>query len=185
MRKIFLFLSLVLLLSYYVMALGVVSDYLINDTLILVDGSHRLYEVRVQNQAEGEARVKITYDTDFIEVLNYKDEYKIPPKKDQAILFNVSAPPGLKVEQEYIVGYTVHQTGGGGPGVPVLIKIAKNFKVKIIKSKDKFYLSNYYSYVPQVIIILIVIVSIFKRDVIIKKIRKSRQKNRKIIKRKH
>ncbi len=104
--------------------------------------------------------------------------------KNYEVIFNVTTE-NAKVNKEYTGSYTVHQLSGSGEGVPILIKIAKNFKLKVVKDPNKFYIDDYYKYIPRIIITLIIILFLFKKDWIKNKIFKNMSKKRKIIKWKH
>ena len=190
MKVLFLTIFILILLICNVNALGVVSDFLEDDTLELIKGTSKLFNIRIQNPDQQEIIIKLTYDENILKVINYQDEYKIPPKTNYQIEFNVSPPKNAKLNQIYTVGYTIHQLSGSGPGLPILLKIAKNFKLKIIKNPNKFYISDYYKYIPNIAIILVVILFLIRKelqpklDKLRKKFRKNKIKNRKIIKRK-
>ena len=118
-------------------AISVASDYLVNGTLELAEGASKIYGIRLQNPTDSEANVKLDYDRDIMQVIDYKEVYTLPPKTTgYGIFFNVTAPnkPGL-----YIVGYTVSEvepaTGSGG--VPIRLKISKNIKLKVIEGASK------------------------------------------------
>ena len=172
--------------SLNVNALSVVSDYLENDTLLLVDGTSKLYSIRLQNPSSEAINLQLTYDDTTAKVIDYEEIYTVPPKTNKAIFFNISTPPDSKPDDTYIVSYTVHQLSGSGPSLPILLKINKNFKLKITKDPNKFYISDYYPYIPNVVIILIIILFLFRKKFMKKGTSKKKTKkiikNRKIIK---
>ena len=185
MKILVLTIFILIALVYNVNALAVASDFLENDTIVLIEGASRLYGIRIQNPSQQEIRVKLTYDEAILKVIDYQDEYIIPPETNYPVLFNVSTPKNAKPNQIYTVSYTIHQLAGSGSGLPILIKIAKNFKLKITKDPNKFYISDYYPYIPNVVIILIIIFVLFRKDWIRKKFMKketSKKKTKKIIK---
>lgn len=175
MRAVIFILFMAIILSLNVNALAVVSDYLENDTLLLVDGTSKLYSIRLQNPSSEKINLQLTYDNTTAKIIDYKEIYTIPPKTNKPILFNISAPKA-KPSDTYTVSYTVHQLPGTGPGVPILLKINKNFKVKIIKDPNKFYISDYYQYTPYAIIILIIILFLLKKGFIKKKLIRKKSK---------
>lgn len=163
--KILVLIPLILIaLTYNVNALAVASDYLENDTLFLVDGTSKLYGIRLQNPSSQEIQLQLTYDDAIVNVIDYEEIYTIPLKTNKPIFFNISAPPNSKPGDTYTVSYTVHQLSGSGPGVPILLKINKNFKVKIIKDPNKFYIN--YSYVAYAIIALAFLLFIYRKKII-------------------
>jgi len=145
--KILILIPLILVaLIYNVDALAVASDYLVNDTLELIEGTSKLHGIRIQNPTNQEMTVKLVYDTNFLSVLDYQNEYVIPPKDNYKIFFNVTAK-NVKPDETYNIGYTVHQLSGGGSGVPILIKIGKSFKLKVIRIPNKIYVEDYYPHI--------------------------------------
>ena len=186
MRNLIFAFLILILLSANVYSLAVASDFLEDDTIQLIPGGSTLYGIRLQNPNQYEIKIKLTYDDTFLHVIDYQDEYTVPPKTNYPILFNVSAPEDAKPNQEYAVSYTIHELSGSGPGVPILIKIAKNFKLKVIKDPNKFYIDDYYKYIPYVAVILLVIYFLLRKEFSSKKFRRSKVfGNRKIIKWKH
>ncbi len=183
MRVIVLAALILILVIYNVNALAVASDFLEDDTLVLVEGESKLYEIRVQNPTQQEIKVKITYDESFLEIIDQQDEYTIPPETNYPILFNVSTR-NAKVNQIYTLSYTVHQLSGSGPGLPMLIKIAKSFNLKVVKDPNKFYISDLYKYYPQFIIVLLIIFFLVRKKLNITEFRNRKNifKSRKIIK---
>ena len=58
---IFLLLALAIL-SLQVNAISVASDYLVNDTLVLISGTSKIYGIRLQNPTDYEVGLKLDYD---------------------------------------------------------------------------------------------------------------------------
>lgn len=182
MRNLIFAFLILILLSINVYSLGVASDFLEDDTLELIEGASKLYGIRLQNPSQQEITVKLTYDETFLEAIDYQEEYTIPPKTNLPVFFNVTAE-NVKPGQVHTVSYTVHELSGSGPGVPMLIKIAKNFKLKIIKDPNKFYIDDYYKYIPYAAVILLVVYFLLRKDFLSKKSgRNNIFRNRKIIK---
>lgn len=182
-KLIIFIISFGVLLSFNVNAISVASDFLENDTLFLMEGTSKIYGIRLQNPASEQAYVQITYDSTIAKIIDYEETYVIPAKSSRSVSFNVSAPnsnPG----DSYSVGYTVHQFAGSGQGVGIALKINKNFNVKIIENPDMPNIKesdangnfNYGSIIYAAITLLIFIYII---------IRKGASKHRKIIKRGH
>ena len=177
-----LLLAVAIIFSFNVNALAVASDYLENNTLILLDGTSKLYGIRLQNPTSNEINIKVTYDSTIAKIVDYQEIYTIPPKTNQPIFFNISAPSNSKPEDTYTISYTVHELSGSGSGVPILLKINRGFKVKIIKNPDKFYISyDYVNYVVSAVIIaviiLVLLLYVFRR----KRVKRSKRSLRRFL----
>ena len=135
MRLIALFLILFLLSlasSLSAKALAVASDHLEGNTLTLIEGTSKIYGIRLQNPDSSESRVKVDYDGQFMKLLDYREEYILPPQSSTRIEFNVTAPNYDKNNDSFTLSYTVHQLSApSGSGIPFLTKINKNFKLKV------------------------------------------------------
>ena len=120
-------------------AISFASDHLENDTLVLISGSSKIYGIRLQNPTDSPVSVKIEYDNSLMKIINYKDVYNLPPHETgYSISFNVTAPekPGI-----YNVAYTVMEVESGGGGLPIRLKINRNFKLKVIEDPNKFHVN--------------------------------------------
>ncbi len=155
--KILIFALFIAVLSLNAGALSVVSDYLVNDTLLIEEGSSKLYGARLQNPGSEEIYLQITYDNTTAKIIGYEEINAVPPQSSKPILFNVSAPPKAKPGKIYIISYTVHELSGSGQGVPILLKISKSLKVKIIKDPDKFYIDELKQFIPQAAILGVIL----------------------------
>ena len=126
---IFLILA-VAILATNVASLGVVSDYLVNNSMGLKSGESKTYGIRLQNPTENEIGIKIDYDKNIMKLLDETEVYILKPKESgYRITFSVTAPmqPGF-----YTVGYTVSEVQpNGGGGISVRLKINKNFNLKV------------------------------------------------------
>ena len=140
---VLLFTLLLILLSLKANAISVVSNYLTNNTMVLVSGESKVYSIRLQNPSDNEIGIRLDYDDTIMKVLEGKLIYTLPPKEAGfSILFNITAPkqPGM-----YRVSYTVSEVEpGGGGGVPIRIKINRNFDLKVIKNPRNLYVNYYY-----------------------------------------
>ncbi len=169
------FLLFLAILSLKVSAIAVASDYLVNDTLELIEGTSKIYSIRLQNPTTYEVGIKLDYDKTFMKVIDYKDVYTLAPKETgYRVLFNVTAPkePGI-----YKVGYTVSEVEpDAGGGLPIRLRINRNFNLRVIEDPNKFYLN--YDYVAYAVIILIFLLYIIKKKYAKKR---TRQKNRKFL----
>lgn len=170
--KLAIFVLLGIMLSLNVKALAVASDYLENNTLVLIEETSKIYSIRLQNPDSREIKVKLDYSTGIMKVIDYKEEYILPPKSSARIEFNVSAPKYDKSNDIFALGYTVHQlTAPSGGGIPFLTKINKNFKLKVIKNPSRFHVN--YDYVAYAVIALAFLLYVYR-----KKFAKVRKKQR-------
>ena len=176
MRVIILIILLLALISN-VEALAVVSDYLEKSTLEVIEETSTIYSIRLQNPESYEVKVKVDYNDEYMKAIDLKEEYTLDPKSSTRIEFNVTAPKYNKKNNEFTVGYTIHQLSGGGGGIGLLPKINKQFKLRVTKDPNKFYIEDYYKYIPHAAIILLVIYFLLRKELSSKKFR-----NRKIIK---
>jgi len=183
MRAVILIL-LCLLLSLNAKALAVASDYLEDNTLVLIEGTSSIYSIRLQNPDSYESKVKVAYDSQIMKAINFKEEYTLPPQSSTRIEFNVTAPKYDKNNNLFAVSYTIHQlTGPSGGGIPFLTKINKNFMLKSIKNPNIFHVN--YGYAPYAVIALAFLLYVFGKKYKVKRSRKFKNpyiKNRKIIK---
>lgn len=159
MRSV-IFLLILVAASLNVNALSVASDYLINNTMELMEGTSKIYSIRLQNPANEEVGVKLDYDASFMEVINYKETYILPPKTPgHRIEFNVTAnkKPGL-----YTVSYTVNEVEpSGGGGLPIRLKINRNFNLRIAEDPNKLSI-NYYL-IGYIAVLSILAFALFKK----------------------
>lgn len=141
MRGLLLFLLAVSITSLNAGALSVVSDYLANDTLILVEGASKIYSIRLQNTNEYEIGIKLDYDRSFMKVIDYKEIYTLAPKETgYRVLFNVTAPEKTGLHR---VGYVVSEVEpSGGGGLPIRLRINRNFNLRVIEDPNKFRIKN-------------------------------------------
>ena len=129
-------------LSLNIAALSVVSDFLENNTLVIKGGESKIYGIRLQNPTDEEAHFKLTYDDQIAKIVDYQEVYAVSPQANKPIYFNITAKklkPG-----DYVMSYTVHELSGSGQGVPILLKISKNLKIKVDKDADKTVNTNYF-----------------------------------------
>ena len=168
---------MILALSLDVKALAVASDFLESGILTLVEETSTIYSIRLQNPDSGESRVKVDYDKEFMKALEFKEEYILPPESSTRIEFNITAPKYNKNNDLFKMSFTVHQlSGGGGGGIPFLLKINKQFKLKVIKDPNRFHIDFFI--VAYAIVFLAIFFFLYKK----RKPRRKRKLNRKIIK---
>ena len=176
MRVVILIL-LSMVLSLDAKALAVASDYLEGNILTLMEGSSKIYSIRLQNPDSSESRVKVDYDTQFMKAADFKEEYILPPQSSTRIEFNVIAPKYDKYNNLFTVGYTVHQLSSpSGGGIPFLTKINKNFKLKVAKNPNKFYIN--YDYAAYAVIASVFLLYVFRKKYAKKR---SKRKSRKFL----
>ena len=184
---------LIIALSLNAKALAVASDYLEDNTLTLMEGSSKIYSIRLQNPDSYEARFKVDYDKQFMKAIDFKEEYVLPPQSTTRIEFNVTSPKYDEKNNLFVVSYTVHQLSGGSGGTFFLTKISKNFKLKVEKNPDenpskfdvgydyKSYVN--YKYAAYAVVALAFMLYVFSKKLLKKnKAQKGFYKNRKIIK---
>ena len=131
-----------IILGMNIAALSVVSDFLENNTLVVKEGESKLYGIRLQNPTGGETSFKLTYDEQIAKIVDYQEIYTVPPGANKPIYFNITTKnlkPG-----DHIMSYTVHELSGSGQGVPILLKISKNLKIKVDKNTENSSNSNYF-----------------------------------------
>lgn len=163
-------------------AISVASDYLVNDTLELIEGASKIYSIRLQNPTNNEIGIKLDYDATFMKVIGFKEVYILAPKETgYSVSFNVTAPkkPGL-----YKVEYTVSESEPGGAGLPIRLKINRNFNLKVIEDPNKVhtnYIGTNYSGLVYLALFLIIVLFLLRKK---GKYKAFKNKNRKIIKRK-
>ena len=150
--KLIIFLLFVLfIISLGANAIGFSSDFLVNSTMELMVGTSRIYNIYLQNPTDQEASLKVDYDKTYMKISNYQEIYTLAPKEvAYKISFNVTAPdtPGT-----FEVGYTVSEVEpAGGGGVPIRLKINRNFNIKITKNPKQFYIN--YEYLAYAVIII-------------------------------
>ena len=141
-------------------SLAVVADHLENNTLIVDGGSSKLYGIRLQNPTSEQTKLRITYDNEIAKINDYQDTYEIEPESSKALFFNVSAPKKIDKTKTYIVSYTVHELSSNAPGLPILLSINKNFKVKFAENPNKP--KKDYSYFAIGAVILLAFIMIFR-----------------------
>lgn len=156
---IFLLLAFALV-STSATAIAFASDYLVNGSMVLVEGASKIYSISLQNPTDYETGVKIDYDKTFIKIVDYQEVYTLHPRETgYKILFNVTA---LQKPGEYIVGYTVSEVEpAGGGGLPLRLKINKNFRLKIIEDPKKFHI-NYFASIYVAVLLIIGLVLFMK-----------------------
>ncbi|MBI2559198.1 hypothetical protein HYW20_07800 [Candidatus Woesearchaeota archaeon] len=136
--KIIIFLLFALsIMAVSANAISVVSDYLVDDTLVLIQGESKIYSIRLQNPTDNEVGIKLDYDRKLMKAVDYKEVYILPPKTaGYRVLFNVTAPEETGL---YDVSYTVGEVEpSGGGSLPILLKINRNFKLKVVENPKKF-----------------------------------------------
>lgn len=166
MRGVIFLLLVLVTASLSVNAISVASDYLADDTLVLIQGTSKIYSIRLQNPTDYEVSLKVDYDNTYMKAMDYKEIYTLAPKETgYRILFNVTAPKKLGV---YKASYTVSEVEpSGGGGLPIRLKINKTFSLKVIKDPNKFYLS--YEHAAYAVIVLAFLFYVFRK----KRVRKS------------
>jgi len=135
-------LSIVLILD--VKALSVASDYLERSTLELVEGTSTIYSIRLQNPDTVQSRVRVEYDGEFMKAIDFKEVYTLPPESSTRIEFEITAPEYEKNKDIFHASFTVTQLQAEGEAIPLITKINKNFKIKVLINPDRFYIDPLY-----------------------------------------
>src|SRR3989338_772279 len=140
---VLILLSLILVLD--VKALAVVSDYLEDNTLNVTEGTSKIYSIRLQNPELYETKVGLDYDKGLMKALDYREIYTLPAQSSAKVEFNVTAPEYKKGNDVFNIAYTIHQVGDpSGGGIGFSPKISKNFKLRVIRSPERFYIDPIY-----------------------------------------
>lgn len=149
-------------LSLNAEALAVASDYLESNTMELEEGTSRIYGIRIQNPDPVEVRTRVTYDSEFMKSMNFKEEYIIPAGDTVGIQFNITAPEYNKKNNLFSMSYTVQQlTYAPGAGTQFLTSIHKKIKLQVLKSPSRLHI-NYFS-VGFAIILLLIILFLYRK----------------------
>ena len=142
MKKLIFIVFLILFLKE-VIAIGIVTDYLENNTLELMEGTSTTYQILLQNTEE-EINVRVGLDSEIAEIINYEEEYILPAGISHTpIVFNITAPKHAKVGGKYVIGYYMEPISGKGGAIPFGIRMNKQLIVKITKDPDKSHIGDY------------------------------------------
>ena len=158
MRGVIFILLVLAIVTLKVNAISVASDYLTNDTLELISGTSKIYSIRLQNPSDYEVGIRLDYDATFMKAIDYKEIYILPPQTTgYRIEFNVTAPKKAGLHR---VGYTVAEVEPiGGGGLPIRLKINRNFNLRVIEDPNKFKID--YDYVVYAVIVLAFLFYVF------------------------
>ena len=157
MRGVIFLILVMAIACLKVNAISFSSDYLVNDTMVLIEGTSKIYKIVLQNPTNYDIGMKLDYDNTFMKIIEPKEVYILPPKEMYTVMFNVTAPePGL-----YTIGYTVSEVepGGGAGGVPIRLKINRNFNLRVVEDPNKFHLN--YDYAAYAVIVLAFLFYVF------------------------
>jgi hypothetical protein len=147
------------LLFEQVGAVGIVTDYLNDNTLNLVDGSSTTFKILLQNVDSEELKVRVGIDSDIAQIIDYKDVYTLPPGvSNTPVLFNITSPKNAKVVEIYTVSYHMEPQSAGGGTVAIGMRMNKDFKVRIIKDPNKLYPEDYFARAILIAVIIILVV---------------------------
>ena len=150
-----LFFSVILAANSF--ALGIASDFLVNNTMELEKGESKLYGVRIQNPQLDVKRVVFGFQSDIAKVVDYKEVYEFSEEQRVIpILINITAPKNAHRGQEFTVGYYIEPVEVPGQGLSIKTRIDKGFTVRI-KEQRWFSFAYSYSYIHLIIAIYILI----------------------------
>ncbi len=142
MKKLIFMFFLVLFLKEAA-AIGIVTTYLEDNTLELMEGKSATYEIKLQNTEE-ETEVRLVMDSEIAEIIDYKETYVLPKGvSNTPVAFNITAPKDAKVGDEYVIGYYMEPMSGKGGLIPLGIRINKQLKVRIIEDPNKSHIKDY------------------------------------------
>jgi hypothetical protein len=158
-RLIFIF-FLILLLKETV-AIGIVTNYLENNTLKLMEGTSTLYEMQIQN-TDAEMKVKVGLNSEIAYIIDHKAEYFLPAGVSHTpVYFNITAPLNAKAGDEHVINYYVEPLSTDGGSIQFALRMNKNFKVKIIEDPNKPPPKNYLDGIIIGAILLVMVVVIY------------------------
>jgi len=130
--KILSYLLLVLVLIGIVQAFGISYEYMENKTLELYPGQNYMFKLTVQNKDEEEVTVNISLDSAIASLLG-GPILDVPGKTyDKHVFFNITIPEDAQPGDIYNINYVVAPVGRGEGQVPIAVRYARNFKVKVI-----------------------------------------------------
>ncbi|MBS3131199.1 hypothetical protein J4212_02085 [Candidatus Woesearchaeota archaeon] len=151
LRISLIIISVLLTILPSVFSIGIVTDFLENNTLVLLPGESRMHGIRIQNTEDGEVRVKIEYDPAVMSIIEYSKYADVPAKSSLPLQLNITAPLGRNPGDLVRVSYSVQQISGSGAGVPILPAISKSFNIKIQREPARFYLSDITPDIPKIL----------------------------------
>src|SRR3989338_1505456 len=127
--RLAIFLIILALFSTKINALGIVSDYLEDNTITLTKGESKAYGIRLQNPSSYEVRASLEFDREFLDARNYQQEYLISPMSSKSIIFDLKSPdnkkPGI-----YNAAYKVSQLGASG----MALQLGNSIKIDVKKN---------------------------------------------------
>ncbi len=161
--KKLVFILLLILFIKEITAIGIVTMYLENNILEVMEGTSETYEIQLQNTEE-EIEVRLVLDSEIAEIIDYKERYVLPAGiSNTPIIFDITAPKDAKVGDEYVISYYMEQISTKGGMVPFGVKINKHLTVKIIEDPDKPGTGYLYGVIiGGIVLVLFVIIFIWK-----------------------
>jgi len=137
-KRAILFLFVYFLLLGKVNALGIATDYLPGNTILLAAGESTLHRLNLQNPRDEPIKVSFElHETEIAKILGNETAFVLPPKNfNKNIYINVTIPKNAKAGEEFIVAYSLigfpkQESGFLGMGATVSGKV----NVKVV-SKD-------------------------------------------------
>ena len=122
-----------LCLSMQVMAMGIASDFLEQDTMRLAPGETRLYGIRLQNPEPKDVWVRAGVESEIAQLVNPQERYLLKAGSyANALSIEVRAPEDA-AGTRFIVGYWMQPESEGG-NVPIAVRIERSFTVQIGES---------------------------------------------------
>lgn len=163
MRKLVILFLFILLFSSKIYAIGIVSPYLVNNTLKIINGESTIYTITLQNTEDRDIDVKIGYSSEIAKIIDYKEIYTLPAGKiDTKISFNITAPEDAINGDTYTISYSMMPLSSSGEGtLSMVLGMNKKFDVEIIKDPDSFdiriFIRILFDYAPLIIAVIIIL----------------------------
>ncbi len=164
-----------IIISVSAHAFGIGYPYLKNDTLELYPGQNHLFKVEVQNKNGEDVTAEVSVNSTIASLVG-KPRIDVPQNSfDKYFYINITAPRDAKINQTYEINYVVTPVGREEGQIPLAVRYARGFTVKIIPKPEgieeeepqpkKQKKIPVWIYMPIIIIIIIIIlVFIWKKS---------------------
>ena len=117
-KRAILFLFVYFLLLCKVNALGMATDYVPDNTILLAKGESKLHRINLQNPDDESMKVRFElHETEIAKITGDENVFVLPPKNfDKNIYINITIPKNAKTGEEFIVGYSLISSPDQGSG---------------------------------------------------------------------
>jgi len=185
--RILSYLLLAILLIGPVQGFGISYDYMENKTLELYPGQTYMFKLTVQNKDKEEVKVNISLDSAIARLVGGPILEVLGQTYDTHVFFNITVPEDAQPGDIYNINYAVSPVGRGEGQVPISVRYARNFKVRVVPKpkeaeKEQSAPIPEKPIIPRWLVILVVIIVILALLTLIW--RKSHQISRRITKKK-